>query len=125
MKITGIEHLTVDDVNHEVARGGRFVYYEFCVSIIVASRKGHSSIYFIKGGHSPFMKGLPFTLLTFLLGWWFIWRGPVWTIAALSTNLRGGNDVTETVLTSINETAASRKANPHPSHPADRPRQTL
>ncbi|HWB59574.1 MAG TPA: hypothetical protein VG733_08780, partial [Chthoniobacteraceae bacterium] len=69
--------------------------------------------------------GLPFTLLTFLLGWWFIWRGPVWTIAALSANLRGGNDVTETVLTSINETAAARAANPHPDYPADRPRQTL
>jgi len=126
MKITGIEGMTVDEINHEYARGGRFVFYQFCISAVFMSFKRSSSIYFIKGGHSKVAKGLPFTLLSFVAGWWGIPWGPIWTIATMITNLGGGKDVTDTVLTSINQTAAARAAaSTPPSFPANLPRQTL
>lgn len=125
MKIIGIETMTVQEVNHEVRRGGRFVYYQYCVSIVVASARHSSSIYFIRGGCSATMRGLPFTLVSFFLGWWGIPHGLVWTIKTLATNLSGGIDVTGTVISSVNATAAARAAAGSPDHPADRPRQSL
>ena len=101
MKIIGIEGMTADEIRYEVQRGGSFVYYQYCISVLVMSFKRPSGVYFIKGGHNKVTKGLPFTALSFFLGWWGIPWGPIWTIGILITNLRGGKDVTQSVLSSL------------------------
>jgi hypothetical protein len=65
--------------------------------------KRNSNIYFIKNGESAFLKGLGYTLLSLVVGWWGIPWGPIHTIGALITNCSGGKDVTQEVINLYNE----------------------
>lgn len=104
-QIKGLEGMTSDQINRELERGGRFVMYQYCISIIIMSFRRNSSIYFIRGGESGVGKSLGFSLLTFLLGWWGIPWGPIYTIGSLVNNFKGGKNVTQEVIASINSTA--------------------
>ena len=48
-------------------------------------------------------KGLGYSLCSFLLGWWGIPWGPIYTISSIFTNFRGGRDVTEQLVQAVNE----------------------
>jgi len=80
--------------------------YEYCISALIMTFKRSSDIYFIRGGEGSVFRGLGFTLLTLLLGWWRIPWDPIYTIGAVITNLSGGKDVTNEVLASFQEGAA-------------------
>lgn len=97
-EIKGIEGMTLGDINDEIQRGAKFVSYSYCISIIVMTFKRGSDIYFIKSGESAVVKGLPYTLLSLIAGWWGIPWGPIYTIGALFTNLSGGKDLTREIL---------------------------
>ncbi len=107
MKINGLDGLTIDDINRELGRGGKFVVYQFCISIIVATFRRSSDIYFIPAGHTGVSKGLIFTLISFVFGWWGIPWGPIYTIGSLITNFSGGKNITEDVTQSLNQAAAN------------------
>jgi hypothetical protein len=47
------------------------------------------------------LRGLPWSLLTAVLGWWAIPAGPVFTVQCLAINLRGGTDVSPDILEHI------------------------
>lgn len=98
MKIVGVEGLTNEQVNEEIGRGGRFVMYQYCISILVMTFRRPSSIYFFKAGEGAIGKGLGFSLITLLLGWWGIPWGPIYTIQSLWVNFGGGRDVTQEVM---------------------------
>ena len=100
--IVGLDNLTPERLNLEIQAGGRFVIFQCCISIIVASFKETSNIYFIRPGENAFIKGLPFSLGSLLLGWWGIPWGPIWTISTVVANCRGGRDVTAEVVRSLN-----------------------
>jgi hypothetical protein len=102
MKILGLEGINdPQTLRAEVARGGRFVLYTYCISLLLISFKRASSIYFIRPGQSAVVRGLPFTLTSFFLGWWGFPWGLVYTIEALVKNLGGGTDVTQAVLADL------------------------
>jgi len=111
MKIIGTEGLTAAQVQEEVARGGKFVLFQYCISIVVMTFRRPSDIYFIRAGQHSINKGWGFTVLSLLLGWWGIPWGPIYTIGALATNLGGGKDVTQQVL------ASSTRQAPIPAAP--------
>lgn len=94
MKIMGAENMSPDQLRFEIQRGAKLVYYQYAISILVMSFRRASSIYFIPAGENAIAKGLPWTGLSLLAGWWGIPWGPIWTIQALVTNFRGGKDVT-------------------------------
>ena len=98
MKIKGVEGMTVANVQSEVARGGKFVVFQYCISIVVMTFKRNSAVYFIRAGEGTFGASIGYTLLTLLLGWWGIPWGPIYTIGALVTNLGGGKNVTNEVM---------------------------
>jgi hypothetical protein len=98
MKIIGVEGLTNEQVNDEVGRGGRFVMYQYCISVLVMTFKRPSNIYFMKAGERSFGKGIGFSLMTLLLGWWGIPWGPIYTIQSLWVNFSGGRDVTKEIM---------------------------
>ncbi|HZE86546.1 MAG TPA: hypothetical protein VE035_19630 [Puia sp.] len=102
MKIIGIDGMTTQQLNEEINDGAKFVIYRYCISIVVMSFRRSSDIYYIKPGQNGTVKGLPWTGLTFLLGWWGIPWGPIWSISCLGTNLQGGKDVTSEIVKSIN-----------------------
>jgi hypothetical protein len=101
MKIVGVEGLTNEQVNEEIGRGGRFVMYQYCISILVMTFKRGSNIYFLKAGEGSFGKGIGFSLLTLLLGWWGIPWGPIYTVQSLWLNFSGGRDVTQEVMAQV------------------------
>jgi hypothetical protein len=100
MKITGLDGMTDSEINSELQRGARFVFYQYCISVVILTFKRPSNIYFIRAGESPIMQGLKFSLLSFLLGWWGIPWGPIYTIQSLWVNFGGGKDVTQDVVRS-------------------------
>ena len=99
--ISGAAGLTREQLRDAVAQGGRFVMFQYCISVLVLSFKRSSAIYFVKPGESAFGKGLPYSLISLLLGWWGIPWGPIWTFICLATNLSGGKDVTQPLLTAF------------------------
>jgi hypothetical protein len=106
MKIKGIEGMSGSELQAELQRGGKFVLFQYCVSIVIMTFKRSSDIYFIRASENAASKGLVFSLISFLLGWWGIPWGPIYTIQALATNLRGGKDVTQQVVASLSERGA-------------------
>ena len=100
MKIIGIDGLTTEQIHLEVAKGGKFVFYQFAVSVVFMSFKRSSHIYFVRANQHSIVRGLPYTLLSLVAGWWGIPWGPVYTVQAVWANLTGGHDVTPEVLAS-------------------------
>jgi hypothetical protein len=94
MKIKGVEGMTVDQLRAEIARGGKFVYFPYCISAVVMTFRRSSAIYFIRAGEGTAGKALPFALTSLLLGWWGIPWGLIWTPTTLFTTLSGGKNVT-------------------------------
>jgi hypothetical protein len=101
MRIQGIEGLSADQVRFEVQQGARFVFFQYCVSILILTFRRPSDVFFVRSGENAVVKGLPYTLLTLLVGWWGIPWGPIYTIGSLVTNLGGGKDVTEEILAGL------------------------
>jgi hypothetical protein len=101
MKIKNIDGLSAEDLQQEEEKGGRFVYYLYTVSLIVVTFKRTSGVYLVRGGENPRSKGLPFTIISFLFGWWGIPFGPKYTLESIRTNLHGGKDVTDEVMQTV------------------------
>jgi hypothetical protein len=107
MKIHGIAGISADQLKFELERGGRFVIFQYAISVIVMSFRRPSDVYFIRSGEGTASKSIGFTILTLLAGWWGIPFGPIFTIQCLLTNLRGGKDVTGQILGSLNNRKAA------------------
>lgn len=93
MNIRGVEGLSLEALDRELARGAKLVQYDYCFSFFVYATKNSSDLYFIKSDENAVLKGLSYTVATALFGWWSI-VGPFWTVPALINNLRGGRDLT-------------------------------
>jgi len=102
IQIKNIEGLSVDEINHELNNGAKFVIFQYCISILIMTFKRSSDIYFIKSGESTVKYSIGFSVITFILGWWGIPWGPIYTIGALYRNISGGKDITQEVLASLN-----------------------
>jgi hypothetical protein len=98
---TTLASMTPSQIADEVQRGARFVVYQYCVSLVVITFRRASPPQFVPAGTSPAKAGLPWTLLTALVGWWGIPFGLIWTPMALYKNANGGIDVTRQVLASL------------------------
>ena len=93
--------LSADEIVYELQRGGKVVCYQYCFSVILMSFRRSSKLFLIREGESTLAKGLPYTLLSCLLGWWGIPWGPIWTISSIVKNFGGGLDVTGEVMNSF------------------------
>ena len=98
--------MTANDLQMEINRGGRFVLYQYCISVIVLTFKRPSDIYFVRGSQSRVGRGMPYALLSLFFGWWGIPWGPIYTIQSLVTNFGGGKDLTNEVLMSFSQPSA-------------------
>ncbi|HLJ88784.1 MAG TPA: hypothetical protein VKZ53_18340 [Candidatus Angelobacter sp.] len=100
-KIKGISGMTPQELSFEVNRGGKFIRYRYCVSVIVVTMMQGTDIYFVKQGENRVAKGLPWILLTSLAGWWGIPWGPIRSVHSLWINFRGGDDLTAAVVNAM------------------------
>lgn len=111
-KISGIEGMSADQLRFELERGGRFVLFQYCVSLLVITFKRQSPIYFIRAGENPFGKGIGFTLLTLVAGWWGIPWGPIYSVQSIYLNFSGGKDVTKEIAVALKSPTAPVAARP-------------
>ncbi len=84
-----------------MARGGRFVYFEYCLSCIAVTFRQSSAVYWIGPGRWAWVRGCPYTLLSLLFGWWGLPWGVIYTPVAVFTNLTGGRDISADMLAGI------------------------
>ena len=96
--IKNIEGLTTAEINVELSHGARFVMYQYTISVIVMTYRRSSDIYFVRAHENGVIKGLPFTIMSVVLGWWGLPWGPIHTISSLYQNLSGGKDITKDVV---------------------------
>jgi len=101
MRIKNIDGLSAHNLQDEVAKGGRFIYYAITISFIIVTFKRTSGVYLVRVGENAVLKGMPFTIISALFGWWGIPFGPRYTLETIRTNLRGGKDVTEEVMATV------------------------
>jgi hypothetical protein len=101
MQIRNSEGLSIEEIQRETDKGARLVHYTYAISLLVVTIRQKSDIYFVRAGENAIRKGLSFTVVTLLFGWWGIPFGPKHTIESLQTNLRGGKDVTDDVIATI------------------------
>lgn len=94
MTIKGAEGLTTEQLRSELARGGRVICFDYCVSFLVITFRRSSEPHLVRSGENAVAAGLPYTLLTLVLGWWGFPFGIIYTCTTLWTNLGGGRDVT-------------------------------
>ena len=100
-QIKNLEGMTTNDLARELDQGGKFVVFQYAISVIFMSFKRSSDIYFVKAGESGFKHGIGFSLISLLLGWWGIPWGPIYTIGSLYHNFSGGKDVTNETVAAI------------------------
>jgi hypothetical protein len=89
--------LTLGEVEAALATGGRFVVFEYCISLIVVTLRRPSRVYVIRAGKTGLLPGFPYTILSLLLGWWGVPWGFIYTPLVVLTNLSGGCDITAQV----------------------------
>jgi len=82
------------DALSQVNSGTRFVMFSYAISLVAVSFKRTSAVCAVAPGRSRVVAGLPYSLLSLLVGWWGLPHGPIFTISSLTTNLRGGIDLT-------------------------------
>jgi hypothetical protein len=83
MDIKGIKGLLLADIEKEVAKGAKFVYFTYCISIVVTTFRRNSDIYFVRSDENQLKYGWKYMLISFLLGWWGFPWGIVYTFKSL------------------------------------------
>jgi hypothetical protein len=98
MEVENFGSNNFEDYKRQIDHGGKFVYYQYCVSFIMFTYRVNSKVYLVRGHESGFSLAARYSLVSLLAGWWAIPWGPVYTIQSLVTNLKGGTDVTFEVM---------------------------
>jgi hypothetical protein len=101
MKIKNIDGLSARELQQEGDNGARFIYFAYTLSFAVVTFKRTSDVYMIRKGERRGYRSWPFTLVSFLFGWWGLPFGPKYTIEAIRNNLKGGKDVTDEVMSTV------------------------
>jgi hypothetical protein len=93
--LPGLERWDPEELDRALEAGGRLVFYEYCISLVIITLRRPSRVQLLRKGQRGLLRGLPYTLLSLLLGWWGVPWGPIYTPLVVLTNLGGGCDVTE------------------------------
>ena len=107
MRIGGIENVSSAELQSHVAAGGRIASFEYCISLIAVTLRRRSTAYFIRPGKKGLVRGLPYTVLSLLLGWWGVPWGLIYTPLVVLTNFSGGCDITAEVLAQLERSTDS------------------
>jgi len=103
MDIVGLENKSHSEINKLISQGGKIVYFQYTISLLVITQKKNSPFFYIGPNESTFQYGFKYFLLSLLFGWWGIPWGPIYTIETLFTSLFGGKDITKDFSNSVGE----------------------
>lgn len=96
----GTSGMTLRDVEDDILKGGRFLAFHWCLSLIVLTHSHQTRPRYVRSWQSPSGSAWFYSLLTMLLGWWSI-HGIVYTPLCLWRNTRGGTDMTREVMSQM------------------------
>ena len=92
--ILGLPTLTHSELEMELAQGGRLVFFEYCISFLFFTLRHPSPICLLRKGERAWIRALPYSLASLMLGWWGLPWGVIYTPLSLVLNCTGGRDVT-------------------------------
>ena len=98
MKIGNVNGLSTAELQEEVRKGARLVYYTYTVSFLLITFTRKSEIFLVRKKQEGIRKGLPYLVVSSMFGWWGIPSGPKETMKSISISKKGGKDITEEVL---------------------------
>jgi len=101
MQIKNIEGLSVSQIKDIVKEGGRFVFFPYTVSVVLATFKRSSSVYLIRSGESAFKYSYKHVLVNGVLGWWGIPWGPIYTVTSMYNQFSGGKVITDEIMSHL------------------------
>lgn len=104
-RIKHTEGLSREEILRDIDNGGKFVVYQYTISVIFMTFNHPSDIYFIRAGESAVTRGPGWSILTFFVGWCGFPWGPVHSIGSLYTNFSGGRDITPEIRWSLTESS--------------------
>lgn len=96
------EQLSPQDIANILEGGGRFVVFTYTISIILMTFRRSSDVFLLRYDETAFKHGYPYFIISFLLGWWGIPWGPIYTVQSLFYSFKG-KDITEDILSAISE----------------------
>lgn len=91
MKIECLENWTIEELEADIAKGGKFVIFTYTISILLVTFRRPSDIFYIKSDEYSIADGWPFFLISLFLGWWGVPWGPVYSIQSLWYAFTGKN----------------------------------
>lgn len=83
------------------------VRYEYCISFVVATIRYQSRVHLSDARELRVLRGVPYSLIALLLGWWGLPWGPTQVLRACWINLCGGVDVTEEIEQWLDQSRSS------------------
>ncbi len=89
MKVYSIKktsNLSIEEIITDINKGGKFISYGYCVSIVALTFRLTSSPYFIKSTELPSKYRLKYNILSLLFGWWGLPWGPIYTLEMARLN---------------------------------------
>ena len=104
------KQFTLEELQNEVNNGGRFVTYQYCISLFFAVTLRRFSPAILMTIDKPELKyKRKYNLISYLLGWWGIPWGPVRTIQSIKINGKGGIDVTGDIMLNMTKEGLTEK----------------
>ncbi len=96
------EDLSLEELVIEIENGGRFVVYEYCISIFFAiTLRRFSPAFLITNKNKTTNYKKKYNILSAIFGWWGIPYGPYYTIGSFRINRGGGLDFTKGIMENI------------------------
>ena len=93
--------LTLWEVNMLVSQWGKFIYFPFCWSALVITKKEPWGIYFKPPWASWFWTAITPIVLTLFLWWRGLPRWPIFSLECIFSNLFGWKDITDKIMASL------------------------
>lgn len=94
------EKWTVGEIMDDINKGGKFVIFTYCISLVVVTFRRPSDIYYIKSDELTISHGFKYMLLSLILGWWGLPHGPLYTIQSIWYAFFGKN-ITEEIMADV------------------------
>lgn len=102
-------NLTLTELEQKVKDGGKFIIYQYCISLFFAvSLRRFSSAFFIENKSSIRKYKLKYNILSLFFGWWGVPWGPIHTIKSIILNNKGGVEITDDIMLNITENSLKK-----------------
>ncbi|OJJ19219.1 hypothetical protein BKI52_20625 [marine bacterium AO1-C] len=97
------ENYTLEELKDVIARGGKFVVFQYCYSFFLITFRVMTSPILVIDEEERSKYQRRYNLISSLLGWWAIPMGPFRTLSCIKVNSKGGLDVTNDIMLNLTE----------------------